>query len=469
MSDYNVGSIGGRVVLDLDNWQGGVQQVKGDVKQMSQQLKGDLPAANEAAGEAFDETAQKSRTLAEALEEAAEAMDLQQAESRDAEAATRQVGDAARGTAAQIDRAADSTRSLRDRLKDIRSQTGEGSGVHQLSQLLVGGGIVAGFGLLSREVNKMAGAAADMSDAFRSGKASLGDMAESMAASVPIYGDIWEAGRKIRETFTGEKWAFAQIEQEFQRLGRFGNYLRQGAADSKQFADELRRIGDEAKRAAAVLGLPDAEREGAQTQLSRQDQIRSLQDRLRDRELQIANSSAPQVQELRKAISDSMEASNRLSSGWLGFHDDDSWGQWAERWVPNLSAYAGETAESNSVSQNISLDQLYRQRQEMIAQARRETAAAIAALRQQFMAEDREAALNAAGEPARRAPDVGTPGNGGRLGADPRITINAPGFDERKLANAIKEQLAPYIDMQLRQAQATALNAARNGQVRAGL
>lgn len=132
-----------------------------------------------------------------------------------------------------------SSSKIKDALKSIKAEGGRGSSIGQLGQLLRGAGAVAGITILTRELAAATGKAADLATQLRLGKISGGEFAEQMAASVPILGQAWQAGRNIREIITGEN---AELEKQIALLDAIAR-ANNAVAD----ANEERLKGDKAR------------------------------------------------------------------------------------------------------------------------------------------------------------------------------------------------------------------------------
>lgn len=90
-------------------------------------------------------------------------------------------------------------------LDTLKSAFGRGSTFKELTEIAVGGGVVAGLTVAGQQLSALTGKAVQLSDAFREGRITAGEMTESLARSIPILGGFWEAGRNIRELMTGEE------------------------------------------------------------------------------------------------------------------------------------------------------------------------------------------------------------------------------------------------------------------------
>src|SRR5687768_13054199 len=90
-------------------------------------------------------------------------------------------------------------------LKRLKGQFGEESALGNIGKLLTGAGAVAGITLIGRALSDASAKAVELKDAFNAGTIGAGELADQLARSVPILGQLYTAGRNLRELFTGEQ------------------------------------------------------------------------------------------------------------------------------------------------------------------------------------------------------------------------------------------------------------------------
>lgn len=91
------------------------------------------------------------------------------------------------------------------KMKGIKAQLGEESGLGNFAKVLRGAGAVAGLGVLVAVLDNASKKAVELKNAFDAGKISAGGIAEELVKSLPILGQAFDLGRNIRELFTGEE------------------------------------------------------------------------------------------------------------------------------------------------------------------------------------------------------------------------------------------------------------------------
>lgn len=98
-----------------------------------------------------------------------------------------------------------------NRLKELKGALGEESALGNVGKMLKGAGAIAGFAVIGQVLNDATGKARELVEQFRAGEISSGQMVENIAAGLPVIGNFWQAGRNIREMFTGEEAAAREI------------------------------------------------------------------------------------------------------------------------------------------------------------------------------------------------------------------------------------------------------------------
>ena len=105
-------------------------------------------------------------------------------------------------------------------LNDLKKGLGEESKLGNVGKILAGTGAAAGLALSARLLNDMAGAAVKWRDAMAQGGDAAAGATEELIQSLPILGQIRQAGLAIRELFTGEEAAARAVREEVDRLNK---------------------------------------------------------------------------------------------------------------------------------------------------------------------------------------------------------------------------------------------------------
>jgi hypothetical protein len=88
-------------------------------------------------------------------------------------------------------------KGLGETLHDIKQKLGKRSELGEVLELFKGAGAVGAISLVGRHLGEAGEAAQKMIEQFRTGDATVGDFVESLAGAIPIYGEIWQGGRKV--------------------------------------------------------------------------------------------------------------------------------------------------------------------------------------------------------------------------------------------------------------------------------
>lgn len=132
-------------------------------------------------------------------------------------------------------------------IENLKSEVGRSSAAHELIEIFRGAGPAIAIGLAAHETKELAEGFEKAVDEFREGKITTGEMADQLARSIPILGDIYSAGRAIREIFTGEEAAIAAINEQAERLDKLldsnRDKARELAAYFRQTAEHRYELG----------------------------------------------------------------------------------------------------------------------------------------------------------------------------------------------------------------------------------
>jgi len=109
----------------------------------------------------------------------------------------------------------------------------------QSMRIMAGGGAVAALTMAGSQIKNFADNLIELRNELNAGTLSAGEFAEKLAGSIPVIGQFWQAGRSIRELFTGEQAEIARINAEAARTNSIVDYtLATNKAIKKSFEDE---------------------------------------------------------------------------------------------------------------------------------------------------------------------------------------------------------------------------------------
>jgi hypothetical protein len=133
-------------------------------------------------------------------------------------------------------------------LKELQMQFGRSSSFAKTMKLMAGTGPIYAIHLATKMFAEMAEGAAHAADQFRAGKLTTGELADNLAGSVPLIGEIWKGGRAIREAFTGEQ---AAIEATL----KAAEALNEATAFRAELAQKVKASEEATARAVEDLAL----------------------------------------------------------------------------------------------------------------------------------------------------------------------------------------------------------------------
>lgn len=117
-------------------------------------------------------------------------------------------------------------------------------GVGKFGLELLGGGAAAiGIDFAADQVSKLADGITKIRGMVANG-AGAGEIADQLARSLPIVGDLWTAGRKLRDSWTGEADEIAAINKEAERMLKIYDMRLEA---SRKEREELHRFAQEQK------------------------------------------------------------------------------------------------------------------------------------------------------------------------------------------------------------------------------
>ena len=202
-----------------------------------------------------------------------------------------------------------------EKLKKIFGARGP---LKDLTELAVGGGAFAGISFLTATMERATGGAKDLVTQFRAGTKTSGELADEALRLIPIFGNVYAAGRNIREIFTGEEAALARVRAEAEQLDKTMAVVKKlGDGTKAVFADAIasaRSFREETQRINIELGSGP----GKDKQLIALDvsaaQSKKIED-LRKQLVDLTKEPKQQIEELRKALGKIADPINNIRSG----------------------------------------------------------------------------------------------------------------------------------------------------------
>jgi hypothetical protein len=144
-------------------------------------------------------------------------------------------------------------------LKGLKGALGEESALGNFAKMARGAGAVAGISIVGQVLKDATGKMVELSDAFHRGEISYGQMFEQVAASVPVYGDIWQAGKNIQEMFTHEE----RDAREILKVEKMRNAVMDERKASLERIKQIQKSIDDTTRTAAQKRSLDGMKPGA--------------------------------------------------------------------------------------------------------------------------------------------------------------------------------------------------------------
>lgn len=161
-------------------------------------------------------------------------------------------------------------KEMQSRLDVLKKGLGEDSKFGGVFKILAGTGAVAGLALAGRLLSEVTAKAVEMRDAFADGSKSAAEVADELARSVPVFGEIYKAGRDIRELFSGSQAETNKILEDAKRLDsvyedqkksvkEIHDYHKRTADIVRQLDNERERVGQEGPMRDAIMARQQAD------------------------------------------------------------------------------------------------------------------------------------------------------------------------------------------------------------------
>ncbi len=125
-------------------------------------------------------------------------------------------------------------------------------GPEGIAKIFGAGLAVAGIELGARALEKVGTTMQEVRRQFVEGKEDAGEMWDKVAEGIPIFGDVWKAGRAIHEGLTGEKLAIELVNEEAKLTTKYFD-------DSVKAAEGLRKVLESIKDEIDKIAAAEAE------------------------------------------------------------------------------------------------------------------------------------------------------------------------------------------------------------------
>ncbi|HQY89236.1 MAG TPA: hypothetical protein PK402_11300, partial [Tepidisphaeraceae bacterium] len=143
--------------------------------------------------------------------------------------------------------------TMKQKLSSLDSQFGESSNFGKMMKIMQGGGAAAGLNMAGRVLEDVTGKAIELRDALDAGEITAGEMADELARSVPILGNIYSAGANIHELITGAQAELRRtlsVEQSIEDANLMQvRHWREIQSQISAAADEIDKYNDRIIRA----------------------------------------------------------------------------------------------------------------------------------------------------------------------------------------------------------------------------
>lgn len=159
---------------------------------------------------------------------------------------------------ADLDKLEKETNSIPEMLKHA---FGRGSMFKEALELAVGGGALASVSEATARIAELAKKANELREEFRSGSKSAGEIADELLRSLPILGNVYSAGREIRELFTGEEAEVKEITEQVARLNAEMDATKKIIDDGTKALSEQAKILGAMRHDGSLIGATEGHRQ----------------------------------------------------------------------------------------------------------------------------------------------------------------------------------------------------------------
>lgn len=194
-------------------------------------------------------------------------------------------------------------------LEQLKTAFGGRSDAKEVLEVLRGGGAAVGLSIAGQTLRDFTQELISLRDEANKGDLAFGQMVERVAGSLPVFGSIWQAGRNIRELFTGEDGINRGILEAAQRADAFSAAMKEAGQSIMAWQ---RQTGDRARdveRQGRDLRLRGFDRDFAQVRDGYTDSMANLKREYEDRD-----SGNEQVKALREQLALARKAEQMAGS-----------------------------------------------------------------------------------------------------------------------------------------------------------
>lgn len=313
-----VSSISAKVTADAKGFNATMQQAAAETRSAqtaTKQLNAEIQATAKASS-----TAQTLPTLQKEVAQA-----------------TREAAQANRDEATAANEAKSAHEGLEATLERTKETLGRRSLAHEALELLTGGGTVAVLGLAGGILKDSTQRMIELRDRARETAMSSGQITEELAGSLPVLGSIWQAGRNIRELFSGEAGIAKGIQEAAQRADEVTASVRAVAEETAAWRRESGDARQELERTVRDSSLKGLALEVAHVYDAYVDTMKRIQDDFTER-----TQTGPDIKGLMDQRAKVRAQADALRQRTAVARDNDttqSWfGEYSDELAPQLDA-----------------------------------------------------------------------------------------------------------------------------------
>ncbi len=169
-------------------------------------------------------------------------------------------------------------------LKDLEKQTasfrqqlkasfGKGSDLAQYGKILAGGGAIAGLMMVNRELDASVQKVREISENW--GKMTGADRADAIARAVPIFGQLYNTARDLRELVTGEAAEEKNITDELDKQAKKAAEVSKRYDERRAASIAQKTLEQNLTRQAELSGLSGVDANGQNAKNALDDQMKA--------------------------------------------------------------------------------------------------------------------------------------------------------------------------------------------------
>jgi hypothetical protein len=143
-------------------------------------------------------------------------------------------------------------KGIRGTLDRLSASIGKSSDLKGILEVVKGGGAVAGLSLAGGMLADITGNLRDMQVQLQLNEKSAGEVTEQFLKQIPIVGNLWTAGRNIREMWDGTAVAVAKANKEAEATIATMKIVKDLLAEGKKQVREIGRSSEQTQLKAAI-------------------------------------------------------------------------------------------------------------------------------------------------------------------------------------------------------------------------